>query len=197
MSSETDVSTPIVRRGTGSTATFFTKVWHLYPRCITRGNICLRTMHRPIPTLLPPFTLLLCDEAHYSMHLLVSLVGAELPPLQPGACLLLRAWLPHGRFCNVLWALVTAYPTCKIIHVSAMQDTFRDIGANDEIVQALLSIGIGRPSHIQAAAYRALSADSSYVVLADHAGVLSTPRACTHCTAPYAQRSRHTMTVLC
>ena len=53
-----------------------------------------------------------------------------------------------------------------------MQDTFRDIGASDEIVQALLGMGIGRPSHIQAAAYRALAADSGYVVLADHAGLL-------------------------
>ena len=53
-----------------------------------------------------------------------------------------------------------------------MQDTFRDIGASDEMVQALLSMGIGRPSHIQAAAYRALAEDSSYVVLADHAGLL-------------------------
>ena len=55
--------------------------------------------------------------------------------------------------------------------VSAMQATFREIGASDEIVKALLGMGIGRPSHIQAAAYRALSADSGYVVLADHAGV--------------------------
>ena len=53
-----------------------------------------------------------------------------------------------------------------------MQDSFRDVGASEEIVQSLLSMGIGRPSHVQAAAYRALSAgDSSYVVLADHAGV--------------------------
>ncbi len=52
-----------------------------------------------------------------------------------------------------------------------MQDSFRDIGASEEIVQSLLSMGIGRPSHVQAAAYRALNAgDSSYVVLADHAG---------------------------
>ena len=65
-----------------------------------------------------------------------------------------------------------------------MQDTFRDIGASEEIVQALLGIGIGRPSHIQAAAYRALSADSSYVVLADHAGVLSRPQARASCTSP-------------
>lgn len=52
----------------------------------------------------------------------------------------------------------------------ALQDSFRDIGASEEIVQALLGMGIGRPSHIQAAAYRALAADSGYVVLADHAG---------------------------
>lgn len=52
-----------------------------------------------------------------------------------------------------------------------MQDSFREVGASEEIIQSLLSMGIGRPSHVQAAAYRALSAgDSSYVVLADHAG---------------------------
>ena len=68
-------------------------------------------------------------------------------------------------------AFVISHASCMFEHACMLQDTFRDIGASDEMVQALLGMGIGRPSHIQAAAYRALSEDSSYVVLADHAGV--------------------------
>lgn len=60
------------------------------------------------------------------------------------------------------------------MHVSVpgaiLQDSFREIGASEEMVQALAGMGIRRPSHVQAAAYRALAADSGYVVLADHAG---------------------------
>lgn len=49
--------------------------------------------------------------------------------------------------------------------------SFSDIGATDEVVSALISLGIRRPSHVQAAAYRALlQSGARHVVLADHAG---------------------------
>ncbi|GAB4820362.1 hypothetical protein N2152v2_007408 [Parachlorella kessleri] len=49
-------------------------------------------------------------------------------------------------------------------------EQFKEIGASEEVVQALASIGIKRPSHVQAAAYRALLSPARHVILADHAG---------------------------
>lgn len=43
-------------------------------------------------------------------------------------------------------------------------------GADESMVSALASIGITRPSHIQAAAFRAIVSDAPHVVVADHAG---------------------------
>ena len=43
-------------------------------------------------------------------------------------------------------------------------------GAEEEMVAALAAIGITRPSHIQAAAFKALATGAPHVVLADHAG---------------------------
>jgi ATP-dependent RNA helicase DDX18/HAS1 len=50
------------------------------------------------------------------------------------------------------------------------QDSFREVGASEEMVKALRGIGIERPSFIQAAAYQALLLPGGHVVLADHAG---------------------------
>lgn len=56
-------------------------------------------------------------------------------------------------------------------------ERWADVGASEEVVAALAALGITRPSHIQAASYRALgpqasagSAPPRHVVLADHAG---------------------------
>ncbi|PSC73217.1 DEAD-box ATP-dependent RNA helicase 50 isoform A [Micractinium conductrix] len=55
-------------------------------------------------------------------------------------------------------------------------DKWGSLGASEEVVAALTALGIMRPSHIQAAAYRALApgagdaAPHRHVVLADHAG---------------------------
>lgn len=50
-------------------------------------------------------------------------------------------------------------------------DRFEALGASEEVVAALAELGITRPSHIQAAAYRALCQGNGHnVVLADHAG---------------------------
>ena len=46
-----------------------------------------------------------------------------------------------------------------------------ELGASEAVVAALAALGIVRPSHIQAAAFRALTAPGGrHVVLADHAG---------------------------
>ncbi|CAL8471592.1 g11134 [Coccomyxa elongata] len=50
------------------------------------------------------------------------------------------------------------------------QSSFKDVGASDEMVKALRSIGIERPSFIQAAAYQVLMSGARHIVLADHAG---------------------------
>ncbi len=53
----------------------------------------------------------------------------------------------------------------------AAQESFAEAGASDELVAALAGLGVTRPSHIQAAAFRALARpDARHVVLADHAG---------------------------
>ncbi|EFN54452.1 hypothetical protein CHLNCDRAFT_135879 [Chlorella variabilis] len=50
-------------------------------------------------------------------------------------------------------------------------DRWDALGASAEVVAALQTLGITRPSHIQAAAYRALAQSGArHVVLADHAG---------------------------
>ncbi|KAL4458181.1 hypothetical protein ABPG75_013046 [Micractinium tetrahymenae] len=56
-------------------------------------------------------------------------------------------------------------------------ERWADVGASEEVVAALAALGITRPSHIQAASYRALGplaaaggAPPRHVVLADHAG---------------------------
>ena len=50
--------------------------------------------------------------------------------------------------------------------------SWQSLGANSDIIQALASIGITRPSHIQAESFGALahSPDAMHVLLADHAG---------------------------
>lgn len=48
--------------------------------------------------------------------------------------------------------------------------TWLNCGADEEMKAALGAIGITRPSHIQAAAFKALSTGAPHVVLADHAG---------------------------
>lgn len=48
--------------------------------------------------------------------------------------------------------------------------TFSGVGASPEIVAALLAMGISRPSHIQAAAYRGLLSDAAHLVVGDHSG---------------------------
>ena len=48
--------------------------------------------------------------------------------------------------------------------------TWAKCGADEPMVAALQALGITRPSHIQAAAFRALSTGAPHVVLADHAG---------------------------
>ena len=49
--------------------------------------------------------------------------------------------------------------------------SWKEIGANAEIIQALASIGVTKPSHIQAESFAALSdSDAMHVLLADHAG---------------------------
>lgn len=46
-----------------------------------------------------------------------------------------------------------------------------ELGASEAVVAALAALGIVRPSHIQAAAFRAIAAPGGrHVVLADHAG---------------------------
>ncbi len=55
------------------------------------------------------------------------------------------------------------------------QSSFKEVGASDEIVKALRSIGIERPSFIQAAAYQVLMSGARHIVLADHAGAADTP----------------------
>lgn len=67
---------------------------------------------------------------------------------------------------------------CGVCAGHALQDSFADVGATEEVVRALGAMGIQRPSYIQAAAYRALRGSDSHVVLADHAGTpLSFPSA--------------------
>ena len=49
--------------------------------------------------------------------------------------------------------------------------SWKSLGANDDIIQALSTIGITRPSHIQAESFGALDeANAMHVLLADHAG---------------------------
>lgn len=49
-------------------------------------------------------------------------------------------------------------------------ENFSHAGATPEVIAALQSVGITRPSHIQAGAYRALLSPAQHVILADHAG---------------------------
>lgn len=49
-------------------------------------------------------------------------------------------------------------------------DTWKSIGAEEFMVQALNAVGVSRPSHIQAAAFRAFSSQAPHIALADHAG---------------------------
>lgn len=48
--------------------------------------------------------------------------------------------------------------------------SWAEVGTHPELVKALADVGISRPSHIQAAAFAALSSAAPHVVLADHAG---------------------------
>ncbi|KAK9822358.1 hypothetical protein WJX81_001173 [Elliptochloris bilobata] len=51
------------------------------------------------------------------------------------------------------------------------QESFAEAGASAEVVAALAELGVTRPSHIQAAAFRALvGSQAPHVVLGDHAG---------------------------
>lgn len=75
--------------------------------------------------------------------------------------------------CRVLLKLVlVCNVTCMLTQYGSrcIQDSFRDVGASEEIVKALRGIGIERPSFIQAAAYQALMSSGRHVILADHAG---------------------------
>jgi len=48
--------------------------------------------------------------------------------------------------------------------------SWKDLGASEDMVDALNVINIKRPSHIQAAAFSALNSEAMHVLLADHAG---------------------------
>ncbi|KAK9811880.1 hypothetical protein WJX72_011720 [[Myrmecia] bisecta] len=48
--------------------------------------------------------------------------------------------------------------------------TFEEVGASPEIISALNTLGIKRPSHVQVAAYQALLSSAPHIVLGDHAG---------------------------
>ena len=49
-------------------------------------------------------------------------------------------------------------------------ESWEDLGARPEMVHALQELGIMRPSHIQAAAFRAFNSSAPHIALADHAG---------------------------
>lgn len=48
--------------------------------------------------------------------------------------------------------------------------SWKSIGADDEVIEALAELGITRPSNVQAVAFQAFSTDAAHLVVADHAG---------------------------